>query len=141
MARSSDYFQCQRCGECCKGYGGTFVSEQEIERISQHLGVDSDAFVKDYCQWSGGRPLIKTSDSGYCVFWDKVCTIHHVKPRMCRLWPFIESMLVDPTNWAVIKSVCPGIQADVSPGRLTGFVRETLAEYKKTTQNMRGMPS
>jgi hypothetical protein len=49
---------------------------------------------------------------------------------MCKIWPFIESMLLDPTNWAVIRSVCPGVQADVTPGQLSEFVREALAEYK-----------
>ena len=130
MTKSSDYFQCQKCGECCKGYGGVFVSGREIERISQHLQIDLDDFVRNYCQWSGNRPLIKTSDSGYCIFWDEVCTIHQVKPRMCKIWPFIESMLADPMNWAIIKSVCPGVRASIGPHELTECVRRALAEYE-----------
>ncbi len=127
---SSAYFQCQKCGECCKGYGGAFVSSREIERISRHLRIDSDEFVKQYCQWSGKRPHIKASDSGHCVFWDDVCTIHQVKPRMCKLWPFIESMIVDPTNWNILKSVCPGIRGSMGPQKLTECVRQALADYE-----------
>jgi len=119
------------CGECCKGYGGAFVSEREIKRISQYLHMDPDSFLREYCHWSGGRPLIKTSDSGYCIFWDKVCTIHEVKPRMCCMWPFIDSMLVDPANWAIVQSVCPGILGDISDEDLAQCVRQVVAEYER----------
>lgn len=119
------------CGECCKGYGGTFVSEKEIKAISQYLDTDPESFVTDYCQLSGRRPLIKTSESGYCIFWDKVCTIHRVKPRMCKIWPFIESILVDPTNWAIIQSMCPGVRQDVDLQDLTLCVRQVLTDYER----------
>ncbi|NVM23502.1 MAG: YkgJ family cysteine cluster protein [Desulfobacterales bacterium] len=131
MPNRSDLFQCQKCGECCKGYGGAFVNEREIERISRYLDIASESFLRDYCQWSGRRPLIKTLASGYCVFWDKVCTIHKVKPRMCKLWPFIESMLIDTTNWAILQSMCPGIRGDVDPDDVVECVREAVAEYEK----------
>lgn len=131
MLKPADFFQCQKCGECCKGYGGVFVNEQEIKHISRYLNMDAESFLTDYCQWSGGRPLIRTSESGYCVFWDKVCTIHPVKPRMCKIWPFIESILVDPTNWDVIRSVCPGVCENVRSEDLTECVRQVLTQYER----------
>ena len=75
--------------------------------------------------------MVKTSDSGYCVFWNEVCTIHRVKPRMCRIWPFIESILVDAANWDAIQSVCPGVRGNVNSEDLTQCVRQVLAEYEK----------
>lgn len=131
MARHSDFFQCEKCGECCKGYGGTFLSEREIKRISRYLNIDSASFLRDYCQWSGTQPLIKSSDSGYCVFWDEVCTIHQVKPRMCKIWPFIDSLLIDPTNWDIICSMCPGARTNVNSKDLAECVRQVLAEYER----------
>ena len=80
----SGVFQCKQCGECCKGYGGTYVTEKDINAISVVLGIDPEMFVNAYCRMSGGRPLIGQGDNGYCIFWDQLCTIHHVKPRMCR---------------------------------------------------------
>ena len=124
----SSFFQCQMCGDCCKGYGGTFLSQSEIKAISEYLHIDTAIFLKDYCQWSGKRPVIKTADSGYCIFWDRVCTIHQVKPRMCRLWPFIEGVLADPSNWAAMHSMCPGIQKEVNEEALVSCVKEILAE-------------
>jgi len=118
------------CGECCKGYGGAFVNEEETKAISQYLHIDPESFLKDYCQWSGERPLIRVSESGYCVFWKEVCTIHEVKPRMCKLWPFIQSILVDPTNWDAMGSMCPGIRTDVNREDLINCVRQVLAKCK-----------
>ncbi len=74
--------------------------------------------------------MIKISDSGVCVFLDEVCTIHEVKPRMCKIWPFLESMLVDPANWAGVQSVCPGIRGDAKQEDLAECVRHVLAEYE-----------
>ncbi len=131
MPKPADFFQCQKCGECCKGYGGVFVNEQEIKHISRYLNMDAESFLTDYCQWSGGRPLIRTAESGYCVFWDKVCTIHPVKPRMCKIWPFIDSILVDTSNWAIIKSVCPGIRDNGNLHDLVKCVKMVIDDHDK----------
>ncbi|MBW2171572.1 MAG: YkgJ family cysteine cluster protein [Deltaproteobacteria bacterium] len=131
MVRLSKFFECQKCGECCKGYGGAFVSDHDLTRISQYLDITPERFLSDYCDWSGGRPLIKTEESGCCIFWDELCTIHKVKPRMCKIWPFIDSIIVDTSNWAVIKSMCPGIRDNGNLDDLVKCVRSVLSEYDK----------
>lgn len=108
-------FSCKKCGECCIGYGGTFVTQRDIERISTHIGVDPKRFVETYCSFSGGGPVLAQQEDGHCVFWDKVCTIHPVKPRMCRKWPFIESLLIDFDNWKIMASMCPGMNKKAPP--------------------------
>lgn len=117
------------CGDCCKGFGGTFVTGEDIDAISRFLNVDRDTFLKDYCQWSGSRPVLRTAPSGYCIFWDQLCTIHEVKPRMCKLWPFIESVLVDPANWTAMHSMCPGIRVDVDEYELAACIRQELLKH------------
>ena len=117
------------CGDCCKGYGGTYVTQADIKAISAYLNIRPTSFLADYCQWSGKRPVIKTGPSGYCIFWNKVCTIHPVKPRMCKLWPFIDSVLADPSNWDAMHSVCPGIRTEVSREDLVDCVRQVLTDY------------
>jgi Fe-S-cluster containining protein len=131
VVRLSEFFECQKCGECCKGYGGAFVSDHDLTRISQYLDISPERFLSDFCNWSGGRPLIKTAESGYCIFWDDLCTIHKVKPRMCQIWPFIDSILVDTSNWAIIKSMCPGTRDNGNMDDLVKCVRRVLAEYDK----------
>lgn len=118
-----EIFSCKKCGDCCKGYGGTFVTADDVEAIAAYIKTDPERFVADYCDMSGGKPVLAQADSGYCVFWDEVCTIHPVKPRMCRAWPFIESVLTDTNNWHIMASVCPGIRTDVSDDVIRAFVK------------------
>ena len=131
-------FECKKCGDCCKGYGGTFVTPGDIKRISEHIQADPKTFVAEYCEFSGNKPLLAQGRDGYCVFWDKVCVIHPVKPRMCRSWPFIENILADITNWRVMAGSCPGIRADIPDGIIRKRVcqeidRENRQCYFQTT--------
>jgi len=121
-----EIFSCKKCGDCCKGYGGTFVTAEDIEAIAAYIKMDPERFVADYCDMSGGKPVLAQGENGYCIFWDEVCTIHPVKPRMCRAWPFIESVLTDINNWHIMAGVCPGIRTDVPDDVIRACVREKV---------------
>lgn len=127
--KSTNIFKCVWCGDCCKGYGGTFVTEKDIEAIASYIEIDPKRFVEEYCQVSGGKPVIAQRKDGYCVFWDKLCKIHAVKPRMCRQWPFIESVLVDINNWRIMAGLCPGIRTDVPDAVIKAYVANELSSY------------
>ena len=129
-----DLFQCRQCGACCKGYGGTYVTAEDTELISRYIGEDPAGFIDKYCQMSGSRPVLAQAEDGYCVFCrDGACTIHPVKPDMCRAWPFIKSVLVDVGNWRTMARACPGIQTDLSDEVITQGVRQMLKSDSKTT--------
>ena len=121
-----DLFQCTRCGECCRGFGGTYVTAADMAAIAARVGCSPEDFSARYCRMSGGRPLLAQRADGYCVFYDGGCTIHPVKPRMCRRWPFIESVRTDPLNWSIMAGSCPGMRADVQPERVLECVRRVL---------------
>ena len=120
-----DLFECRQCGDCCKGFGGTYLRPADIAAISHFIGTRPESFVTRYCSFSGGQPVLGQRPDGYCIFWDKICTIHPVKPRMCRKWPFIESLLVDGRNWLIMGDSCPGINRDVSADIVQEYVRAT----------------
>jgi uncharacterized protein len=122
----ADLFSCQRCGDCCKGYGGTYLTEAEIDNICRYLGLDRKRFIRHYCQISGSKPLVAQGQNGYCIFWDQLCTIHPVKPQLCQKWPFIESILVDVRNWQILAASCPGMSADFSDDQIQNCVRDVL---------------
>ena len=123
---SQRLFKCLKCGACCKGYGGTYVTDQDIEAISAFIGSDPRRFVDQYCILSGDRLLLTQRADGYCIFWDELCKIHAVKPLMCRKWPFIESLLVDIDNWLIIADSCPGVRTDVSADVLEKFLKQIV---------------
>jgi len=112
-SRGEPVFACQKCGDCCCGYGGTYVSEADIRAIADYIHEDPERFKSRYCQLSGSRYVLAQSDNGYCLFWDELCRIHPVKPRMCRNWPFISAVLEDPANWRIMGDACPGIRTDL----------------------------
>ena len=125
-ADCSEIFECRMCGDCCKGYGGTYMTEQDVKAIADYVGTDTQTFLSKYCRFSGGRPVLVQKKNGYCVFFDELCTIHPVKPRMCKQWPFINSVLVDVTNWQIMAGMCPGIRKDVSDSMVKECVKESL---------------
>lgn len=125
-ASCEQLFTCTRCGDCCKGYGGTYLSPTDIESIAGYLGISEQQFMTRYTTLSGARRLISQGENGYCVFWDEVCTVHPVKPKMCRQWPYIRSILVDVGNWRAMAASCPGMNADASAEDILRRVQEKI---------------
>ena len=127
--RPDDIFQCRQCGECCRGFGGTVVNPQERRAIADHLGISLARFEKEYCAPSGSKLLIAQGADGFCCFFrDKLCGIHPVKPRMCRRWPFIPAVLVDPANWRAMAAQCPGMATDVTDDVIRAAVARAIEE-------------
>ena len=128
---AEDIFQCQMCGECCRGYGGTYLTEKDVTAISAYLKIDETSFLKTYCTYSGSRPILAQKEDGFCLFWeDKMCSIHPVKPRMCKAWPFIESVLTDVGNWEIMSAFCPGIRTEFPPEVIQSCVRKELEKSR-----------
>lgn len=121
--KPSDIFICKKCGDCCKGFGGTYVTANDIEKIAAYINTDQKKFVSDYCVKSGSRLVLAQGADGYCIFWGDLCTIHPVKPGMCKAWPFIKSVLTDITNWHIMADSCPGIRTDVPDNQVLECVR------------------
>ena len=105
-------FTCKKCGKCCEGFGGTYVNSQNIQAIAKFINVDPKKFISQYCDLSGSRYVLKLGTNGYCIFFDKKqqCTIHDLKPPMCKAWPFIKAVKKHPENWNIIASSCPGMK-------------------------------
>jgi Fe-S-cluster containining protein len=119
-------FECTQCGDCCKGYGGTYLTESDITKIAAFIGVDIVEFKRRYCVYSGNRPVLAQQANGYCIFFDQNCTIHAVKPRMCRQWPFIQSLMVDIANWHIMAGVCPGMNRIMDDRHLMAAIRREM---------------
>ena len=131
--RPDDLFDCQMCGECCQGFGGTYVTEKDLENIAAFIGESSETVKKKYCQMSGSKRVLAQKEDGFCIFFDEIrqCSIHPVKPRMCRQWPYIPSVLIDPFNWQIMSGACPGIRTDFPPDVVQKCVREKLAQDQR----------
>ncbi len=110
-------FDCKMCGECCYGKGGIVVGPEEIKRICNFLGITVEEFSSIYLtEEGGGKYSLTCGEDGYCVFFEKGrgCSIHPVKPDICRAWPFFRGNMVDESSLEMAKQACPGIARDVS---------------------------
>lgn len=122
---SSDIFECKTCGDCCTGFGGTYVSEKDIINISEYIHVTPEELKNRYLEKSSsGKYVIIRGKNGKCCFADKLCQIHPVKPKMCKAWPFIQNVIKNPENWNVMAGACPGIKKDIREKDLLRCVRE-----------------
>ncbi len=125
---ADDLFECTQCGECCSGYGGTYVSKTDIKRIADHIGSNPETFVNDYCDGSGSRFVLTQNADGRCIFFKKNCSIHPVKPYMCRAWPFIKTLVENPENWDAMANSCSGIRKGIAPEILRSIVKKEIAK-------------
>jgi len=130
----NDIFECQLCGDCCKGFGGTYVTQQDILNISTYINFDPEKFIARYCDKSGKRNVLTLGEDGYCVFFDssKQCTIHPVKPYMCKAWPFIRTIIKYPENWNIMANSCPGMKKNIPHKDLQKIVAREKEKLDKS---------
>lgn len=129
--KMSDFFDCTQCGDCCTGHGGTYVDEKKIAEIADFLEITPEKVKSDYLTLSSEqRYMIASGKNGKCVFFKENCSIHPVKPRMCREWPFIPAVLREKDNWMQMSGACPGIIKNVDFPRLKQFILKSLEDTR-----------
>ncbi len=129
-------FRCTMCGNCCTGPPGTVMLDaDERAALSQHLGMNDDAFVEQYTKpMDGGVSLSErlTAFGWDCVFLDRttipgkaVCGVYEARPRQCRTWPFWKMNLKDERAWDRASATCPGMNAGpLAPARAVRLTRD-----------------
>lgn len=106
-------FECKRCGACCAGESTVSISSQEIQNISQFLGLSTEEFLKKYTLLKSKTRIEMKTQDGYCIFFDtvkKICKIHPVKPYKCKEWPLTPIIFEDEENFKIIKNFCQGLK-------------------------------
>jgi Fe-S-cluster containining protein len=106
-------FTCSQCGDCCTGAPGyVWVNQEEINALAKLTGAASpEAFEEEYVRQVGVRRSLREYSNGDCVFFDnqkRGCTVYEARPRQCRTWPFWDSNLRNPEEWARTCQACPG---------------------------------
>jgi Fe-S-cluster containining protein len=84
------WYQCQRCTNCCRWSGFVALSDEDVARISEFLGLSEWDFIQDYTRLRPNRSGLALTDSGNgaCVFLKgRDCAIQAVKPAQCTGFP------------------------------------------------------
>ena len=105
-------FECTQCGDCCTGAPGyVWVNKEEIQNLADTVEMDVEQFEDTYVRRVGIRKSLREFPDGACVFFDteaRTCTVYNARPRQCRTWPFWDSNLRTPQDWAATCEICPG---------------------------------
>jgi Fe-S-cluster containining protein len=84
------FYQCQRCGNCCRWAGDVCFEEDEIAPVARFVGLSEEDFIQQYMRLRTdhrGLSLIEKANDE-CIFLDgNTCLIQPVKPRQCRDFP------------------------------------------------------
>lgn len=131
------YYQCQRCGACCRWPGEVRLSHVDIRRLAVFLGLSEWDFIQRYTQVRRDRTglCLEEQSDGACVFLRGCdCTVHAAKPDQCRQFP---------NQWALrgLAGQCravPGEVTEAEYARLTGAAQSALPASASTNSAQLG---
>ena len=85
------YYQCVRCGNCCRWPGDVNVTAEEVTAIAAYIGMDEQEFIETSTRLNSKRSGLSIIDkpNGECLFLEgvNVCRIQPVKPVQCEGFP------------------------------------------------------
>jgi Fe-S-cluster containining protein len=105
------FWECDRCTACCRWPGQVRLTDEEINRLADHLNLTPDAFIQQYTRLNASRTGLALTDQtdGACVFLDGAnCRVNPVKPQQCRDFPNL-------WNFPGFQEVCRAKPRDVPP--------------------------
>ncbi len=111
-------FKCTGCGGCCTGSPGyVFLSEKDIETLSDHFKMTNVDFLKKYTRLVDGQSaLLDRPGSEDCIFLkNKQCTAYEARPVQCKTFPWWVYHLREPKDWEEAAERCEGINHPDAP--------------------------
>lgn len=109
------HFECTRCSACCRHDPGyVFLSEIDLERLSNHFNLTKDQFREKYCRVVDfgivSRLSLTEKPNNDCIMWKEGgCSVYTARPLQCRSFPFWSSNVEDNESWEATGKDCPGI--------------------------------
>ena len=87
-----EFFECRQCGNCCRSDSMIPLTLDDIYRIADFLDLSADEFFEQYGREMviGGSttPMAYLARDNGCLFLqDNLCSIHFVKPLLCKYMP------------------------------------------------------
>jgi len=104
-------FECQRgCTNCCRQKGFVYLTETDLPRIAQFVGMKPAEFEKRYVYRTKHLLRLRMPRHTQCHFLrEDGCSIHPVKPVQCRIFPFWPELTEDKREWRKTAQWCPGV--------------------------------
>jgi Fe-S-cluster containining protein len=99
------HFNCTRCGQCCQIHKtGVRISRTDVAALAARSNQTAGEFLQTV-QESGESYIMPQP----CRFFSmNACTVHDIKPGVCREYPMHFRKVKDQdTSWIII-TACPG---------------------------------
>jgi len=123
-------FECQPgCTNCCEQQGFVYLTEADLTRIAEYLGMQAEEFERRYVYRTSHLLRLRVPRQQQCHFLrDGGSSIHAVKPVQCRVFPFWPELVDSKREWKKAAAYCPGM----GKGKLVQIeaARELAAELR-----------
>jgi uncharacterized protein len=131
-------FECQPgCIECCRQKGFVYLSEADLARAAEFLGISAGAFERKYVYRTRNRMRLRVPRDVRCVFLlENGCSIHPAKPTQCRIFPFWPELVESRREWLKTARYCPGmgkgplVQLEIAKREAEGMREAYPAMYR-----------
>jgi Fe-S-cluster containining protein len=91
MKDAQVYYQCQRCGNCCRRPGFVRLGQSDCEGMADYLGLTVEDFTSRYTELHPSRKglVLRGREDGPCIFLSgrNECLVQDAKPQQCRGFP------------------------------------------------------
>ncbi len=83
--------KCKKCGWCCKAQNA-MLTREDLKRLMTYLRYDYQEFYEKFLDKTMKIPYLKSP----CPFLnnENKCTIYHIRPKVCKIYPFIDFFVV-----------------------------------------------
>ncbi len=104
-------FECQPgCTACCTQRGFVYLTESDLARAAEFLGMTAAAFERRYVYRTRKRMRLRVPREAQCHFLrEGGCSIHPAKPTQCRIFPFWPELVESRREWKKTARYCPGM--------------------------------
>ena len=93
-------FSCTHCGGCCVQQEEILISPLDLFRLAKELGLTAEQFMDQYAECyigeSSRMPIVRVAPKGETrrcpLLKNNKCSVHAVKPSVCRLYPLGRSL-------------------------------------------------
>jgi len=105
------FYECQRCGNCCRCPGFVHLTDEDTDRLAAHLNLSVADFAARYTELDPFRShlVLKNRPNGECVFLEGInkCAVHPAKPVQCEGFP-------NKWNFPGWRDMCQAIPVEVN---------------------------
>ncbi|MDH5654720.1 MAG: YkgJ family cysteine cluster protein [Spirochaetia bacterium] len=137
-------FECNGCGDCCRGGGNVHFSEDELHDLKEFLKLSEEQWLhlKDKLIQFKKNELFVHSSSKACIFIDRdnLCRIYPVRPLQCRSYPYWSSVFESNKELKYHQKKCPGFDREapeISTLQIVRRINQTLKKFNEQQKNPR----